>query len=115
MANKTYVCAACGSSNISSDAQATWSDKRQKWEIVCVYEDATDCEDCGCEVTLIEKAIAETPRMAKSKRKTVRIRGVPCLVTYYKTPNYNRTRGETDGLGQKTSPEFSKNYTDVKL
>ena len=54
-----YVCERCGSTNVTSDAVASWSTKRQRWVIVGHY-DSSECHDCADEVDLITREIAET-------------------------------------------------------
>lgn len=52
----TIHCATCGSENVRRDASVEWNSELQMWEIVTVYDNA-DCEDCGVETSLIEKAV----------------------------------------------------------
>lgn len=49
MANETkrigYVCARCGSSNVTSDSIARWDARNQVWVVVGHY-DSSECLDC---------------------------------------------------------------------
>ena len=49
----TMRCSHCGSSNVTRDAVCRWNVSAQKWYIVDLL-DATDCEDCGGEASLME-------------------------------------------------------------
>ena len=45
------ICSTCGSRDVRADAYTAWSDEKQEWEIVTVFEN-TDCEDCGGKTNL---------------------------------------------------------------
>jgi hypothetical protein len=47
------VCSNCGSEDVRRDADASWNEETQEWELLCVYDNAT-CEDCEGETSLKE-------------------------------------------------------------
>jgi hypothetical protein len=52
-----YVCARCGSSNVTSDTIAQWNARKQKWIVVGHY-DSSECLDCEQEEAIIEVELA---------------------------------------------------------
>ena len=53
------VCEHCGSSNVVSDARATWDVHQQQWTLVGHY-DSSECLDCERETNLIPVELAPT-------------------------------------------------------
>lgn len=48
------VCESCGSENVWKDANAQWSDARQEYELLDLFEPEY-CNDCDAECTIIEE------------------------------------------------------------
>ena len=53
----TIHCPICDGQNVKRDAFAEWNPELQMWEIAQVF-DAGFCDDCGHEVSLVEKEAA---------------------------------------------------------
>lgn len=56
-----YVCANCGSSNVTSDAIAKWDSAKQQWTVAGHY-DSSECRRCQCETHLVEVELALQPQ-----------------------------------------------------
>lgn len=54
---RIFICATCGSENISADAIAYWSKEEQEWKISGLMDEGHSCDDCGADVTLEEHFI----------------------------------------------------------
>ena len=54
------LCATCGSTDITQDALANWCVERQQWEL-CGVLDATNCEACRHETSLVEAVLTPDP------------------------------------------------------
>lgn len=50
-------CCSCDGQNVKRDAHAVWNEKLQIWELSNTYDDFF-CDDCGHEVSVIEKVAA---------------------------------------------------------
>lgn len=62
-----YVCAVCGSDDVTTDALARWSVDAQDWILSALLQN-TDCEACGGQTRLIERPVCETASQ-KSKEQ----------------------------------------------
>jgi len=49
---ETFLCSACGGSNVLRDATVAWSIESKMWELASVQDQAY-CEDCDGETTLV--------------------------------------------------------------
>jgi hypothetical protein len=56
-----FVCERCGSSDVVSDARATWDVRQQEWTLVGHY-DASECLACERETNLIVVELAPEPQ-----------------------------------------------------
>lgn len=54
----TIHCRHCGGENILADACARWNVETQEWELSNVFDDKT-CDDCGIEVSAVERPVQE--------------------------------------------------------
>jgi hypothetical protein len=52
--NVEYICAYCGSNEVSRDAWADWDTKLQSWVLGAVF-DYAHCHICGKETSLKER------------------------------------------------------------
>ena len=51
------VCSYCGSKDVRRNADAKWNVKKQKWEVVDIF-DSTTCEKCNGECSIKEVPIS---------------------------------------------------------
>lgn len=54
----TYICKACGSEDIRSDAWASWDKHTQEWELSTTFENYY-CNNCEGECQIRRKLIEE--------------------------------------------------------
>jgi hypothetical protein len=54
----TIICADCGSSDVTRDATASWSNELQDWEL-CSVMDQGYCNECDTESALDEVPLDE--------------------------------------------------------
>jgi hypothetical protein len=55
-----YVCARCGSSNVTSDTVAQWNARKQEWVVIGHY-DSSECLDCEQEEEIVQVELAPEP------------------------------------------------------
>ena len=48
------VCAECGSEEVQADAYVTWNVERQDWEISCIFDKGSTCDNCDGECRIID-------------------------------------------------------------
>ena len=48
-----FICTVCGSDDIRRNADTKWNVKKQKWEVVSLFDNFT-CEQCGGECNVDE-------------------------------------------------------------
>ena len=63
----TKVCARCGSDDIKIDAWAEWDVENQCWELGPVFEKPAICEPCGGETTIVDREVAATPIISRTR------------------------------------------------
>ncbi len=50
------LCENCGSTHVTRDAWAEWSEEKQEWQLGAVFDDGF-CHKCGGNQTLIERPL----------------------------------------------------------
>lgn len=68
-------CTACGSADVSRTAEAEWNARRQAWQLLTVYDDAT-CNACGGECSLYESAATKPADVSRELRERAAIRSI---------------------------------------
>ena len=58
----TYICASCGSDDVSRDAWAEWSVEEQRWVLRTEF-DYAHCHRCDLETNLIEVELSPSERV----------------------------------------------------